>query len=172
MSPTAPHRGPWLRFLASFVTLWIVFEALYSTVLVDAEWFASFLRIQTAIGGALLRLFEDGVWIDGARFGTSRFALEVRRGCDALQPIGIFAAALASFPARISSKIVGLLFGAGAMLSLNQARIVSLYFVGLHAPESFELAHQTLWPVAFLLLAFGLWMGWIARVAHHAPSAR
>jgi exosortase/archaeosortase family protein len=92
---------------------------------------------------------------------SARFAITVRRGCDAIEPAWLFCAAVLAYPGRAGPKVLFCLAGTLALQLLNLVRIVSLFFVGLHWPGFFQSAHLEIWPVVFIVIALLLWTGWI-----------
>jgi len=102
---------------------------------------------------------------------SARFAITVRRGCDAVEPSWFFCAALLAFPASWSRKVLGIFVGALLLQLLNLIRIVSLYFIGLHYPRVFSTAHVEIWPAVFIVVAISLWVGWIGWSKRSAPPA-
>jgi exosortase/archaeosortase family protein len=57
-------------------------------------------------------------------------------------------------------KLPAVVIGPLVLLVTNLVRIVSLYFVQIHAPSLFELLHVEVWQVAFIFLAVLLWVAW------------
>jgi hypothetical protein len=53
---------------------------------------------------------------------------------------------------------------------LNLARIVSLFAVGIVAPDFFDALHHDIWQAAFIFIALAIWAGW-AVWATRRPSA-
>jgi exosortase family protein XrtM len=104
---------------------------------------------------------------------SPRGAVEVKRGCDAVEPLVLFCAAVIAFPVSLRRKISGIALGTVVLLVLNLLRIVTLYFVSVHAPRFFELMHVEVWQALFIFLALGLWAIWALRsVRAPAPQVR
>ena len=96
----------------------------------------------------------------------------IHQGCDAIEPFGLFAAAVMASPVGMRVRLVGL--GAGAVLFflVNEVRIVTLYFTGTTFPEIFEVMHLEVWQALFILFGVTTWVAWagwsVAREAEHA----
>ena len=121
------------------------------------------LELNATMSAILLRLFGEDATAYGNVLATPRMSLEIYRGCDALEPFGFFVAAVIAFPAGMSRRLVGIAVGAVSMLVINQVRIVSLYYAGIHFPSMFEVLHREVWQAAFIALSLVLlllWMQW------------
>lgn len=100
--------------------------------------------------------------VEGVVVRGSAYAVAVRRGCDPLEPLALFGAALIAFPAPISRKLIGLAVGACLIFVANLVRIVSLYCVGRAQSPWFEAMHEEWWPALFVLGAGLTWLAWLA----------
>jgi exosortase/archaeosortase family protein len=153
-------RHPVVRFVGGFALLLIAFYLLtltppYRDVL------RGWLRLNARVAGAVLNVLGQGVTVQGTQVSSPAFSIDIHRGCDATEPLALYVAALLAFPARGCRKPLGLLVGAALLLALNQARVVSLFFVGKLWPRAFDLMHGEIWQVLFILLALVLWAWWI-----------
>lgn len=95
-----------------------------------------------------------------ASVSTSRFSFEIRRGCDASEPIFLFVAAIVAFRARWRWKVVGTLLGSSMLIVANLVRIITLYFTGVYWPKAFEVMHVDVWQALFVVLTVALWVAW------------
>jgi exosortase/archaeosortase family protein len=96
------------------------------------------------------------------------FAYEVVYRCTGILPAAILAVAVAAYPATLARKAAGLAVGIPVLLLLNLARLVHLFYVGVNAPERFELMHGVLWEAALIGATIGIFVVWRSR---EAPSA-
>jgi exosortase H (IPTLxxWG-CTERM-specific) len=153
-------RAPALQFLGVFALLLAGF---YAVILVPAfdRVFYRVLCVDAAVANTVLQAFGQKTAVSGVTIRSAEYAISVRRGCDAIEPTWFYCAAVVAFPGRWRRKPVGLAVGAVAILALNLVRIVSLYFIGLRFPGIFATVHLELWPVAFIVAAVALWVGWI-----------
>ena len=122
--------------------------------------FPAYLKLNTQGSAAILRLLGDDARAVETRLVSSRFAVEIRRGCDAIEPSALFAAAVLAFPARWRLRLLGALVGVVILAILNFVRILTLYYVGVYAPKVFETMHMDVWQPAFIALALVLWVVW------------
>ncbi len=100
--------------------------------------------------------------VDGVVIRTPQFAVQVARGCDAIEPLALFFAAVLSSPLRRWwRKIPGILIGGLVLLFVNTARIVTLVIIGIHFPSIFQDMHERIWQAAFIILVIALWACWV-----------
>jgi exosortase H (IPTLxxWG-CTERM-specific) len=160
---TKPTRFPvasWLRFLVLFVSLLCAY---YLVVLLPwcDQLFYDYLAGNAMVSNSILHLCGQDTQVSGVTIRSVRFAISVRRGCDGIEPAWFFASAILAFPGRAKGKAPMVLAGGALILSLNLARIVSLYFIGIRMPSFFPIAHLEIWPVIFILVVLLLWIAWI-----------
>jgi len=99
--------------------------------------------------------------VEGVVIRTPQFAVQVARGCDAIEPLALFFAAVLSSPLRRWwRKIPGILIGGLILLFVNTARIVTLVIIRIHFPSIFQDMHERIWQAAFIILVIVLWASW------------
>jgi exosortase H (IPTLxxWG-CTERM-specific) len=156
------RRNPVRRFLVWLAVLVAAFYALASTSAFRSHVATPLMGLDARVAAAVLsRLGHEVRAHDRVVAAGSDFALEVRRGCDALEPTVLFALAVLVAPAAATAKALGLVLGVVLLVGLNTVRIVSLFFVGRHRPDLLEIVH-TEWQVAFVLVAIAAWVAWAA----------
>jgi exosortase/archaeosortase family protein len=158
-------RAPILRFFLLFA----LFVAGYYAV-TAMPWFASgvfpaTLRANAQAGAFVLRLLGEPVQADGSTIFGPLGVLNVRRGCDALEPAALVIAAMVAFPAPWRSRALGAAAALPLLLLLNLVRIVSLYYALRLSPDWFEVVHVDLWQPLFILCAVALWVVWVILLA-------
>ncbi len=131
--------------------------------------FLLLLRGVTADGTAALL---NWVGIDAIRHATAvvhpnGFGIEISRGCTGLVGSALLATAIAAYPADRRVRLVGVLLCPLAFLVVNFGRLMHLFYLGVHHPTLFHLAHAVVWQGLMAAVAFGLWYGWLkaARTA-------
>ncbi len=150
------------RFVATFLALVAVCYFLYVRTW-DTAFVESYLRWNAWASWQLLRPFYDDVLLSGTVI-SGGFAVQVDHGCDAFLPISTYLAGVLAFPSRLAQKLWGLGLGLLALLLLNFVRIASLFSIGRHAPDFFDVMHGTVWQAGFVLVAGILWSVWARRV--------
>jgi len=158
-----PKRGqePWLRFAIVFGALAIASELLFYGVILDSTLFHAYLDVLATIGGEILNFFGAGVKVSGPRIMSKDFAVAVAEGCDAIQVCSLLASAVIAFPLSWPARARGLLAGIGILQVLNLARIVTLYWVGVHWREHFHTAHELVWPGVLIVATIAIWILWV-----------
>ncbi len=149
-----------VRFFGVFSAIMVAFYLVWVTPLVKDDLFPHYLNANAEASAALLRLFGADVRTDGQIIRSSVFTMEVARGCDGLQPIMLFLAAMIALPSSRKAKVQGGLAGTAILLALNLLRIVSLYFIGVHYPDFFHMMHVDVWQTIFIFIALFLWALW------------
>jgi exosortase H (IPTLxxWG-CTERM-specific) len=153
-------NGRVVRFVAVFTGLVAGGFTLLSVRWVDARlvepWAAWLAALAT---GVLDALGEDVVRTGTVIRGTG-FSVRIETGCNGVEAMLLYAAAVAAYPARRRWKGAGLAGGGLALQAVNLVRVVSLYWTGAYHPELFDTVHTVVWQSAVVLAAAGLWVGW------------
>lgn len=166
------HHKPVRRFLCTFLCFIAAYYSLTLIPWVDRTVLYPVLELTAHSSSFLLNLADEGTTTRGIVVQGSGFAVAVRRGCDPLEPIVLFGAAVISFPAPWKRRVQGFAVGAVILFVVNLVRIDSLYWLGKHKSPFFETAHLELWPAFFILISLTLWFFWLrclgnARRTHH-----
>ncbi len=106
-----------------------------------------------------------------ALFHPGGFAYQVSRGCLGLVPAGFLAVGILAGPGGARAKTIGVGLGVSLVLGLNLLRLLHLFYLGVHDPRAFHLAHEVFWEVAIVLWVVGLWLLWL-RWADRARGDR
>ncbi len=168
-------KRPVLRFVLVFGAVVVAFNALFWLWLSKTDVFYSYLNVNAAISGWIIGLFGDDVTVAGRAIASSRFNLNVEKGCDAIQASAFFAIGILAAPVRVSwgRRLVPLVLGTLCLLVVNLARIVTLYYIGVHWPKAFDTMHIDVWQAVFVFLPLILWLGWVRwaiRAEHSAED--
>lgn len=91
------------------------------------------------------------------------FVYEISHGCTGFLPIAFFIVAILSYSADLRTKALGLAVGVPVLLVFNLMRLMHLFYLGVHRPAVFDLAHSILWQAFMILAVLGLWFGWTRR---------
>lgn len=105
------------------------------------------------------------------------FSIMVANGCTGLEAVILLAAGMMAFPATWRQRLLGWAAGTVAILTLNLARIISLYYLGQYSQTWFDWAHYYAWDALIILdalVVFFLWVKWLPpyRRPRHASSAK
>lgn len=165
-------KRPILRFVLVFGLLLGGFNAVFYLWLSRGDLFESYLNLNAEASAAVLRLFGDRATVTGTSILGSRFSLDIKRGCDAIQASAFFVFGVLASPVPVSllSRVVPLAVGTLLLLLTNLARIVSLYYVGVYYPDAFQVMHVDVWQAVFIFLPLFLWVMWARRASRHATA--
>ena len=152
--------GGLLRFAATLgLGLLLLFGLMRTGFFREAVAPAS-LELSAGFSAAILSVLGEHAVADGNEIRSPRSTLRIGEACDALQPLAVFFAAVVAFPASTLVRALGLLGGAALLVLINQLRIVTLYFTGIHLPRAFDAMHTEVWQALFLLLGASIWLAW------------
>lgn len=117
------------------------------------------------ISAAVLNVLGQGITQNGTVLTGSRFAVNIRNGCNGVEALIIFVAAVLAFPATWRSRVIGLALGTLAIQVINLVRVVALFLTGAYIPKLFESSHTVIWQSIVILCAVLLWIYWANRYA-------
>lgn len=160
-----------LRFVLVFCACMAVF---YSVALTDAylvNVLQPYLEVNADISASLLRVLGQDVTSSGRVISSSKVALSIERGCDAIHPTALYLSAVLAFPTSRRRRVLGALAGLTVLLAVNIVRIISLFFVQIHFPSAFEFVHVDIWQALFIFLAMLAWILW-ANSENRNPVGR
>ena len=128
-------------------------------------WYApiypDYLNGNAWVSSLLLRLLCQETQVTGATIHSPHFAIDIKPGCDALEPAWILISAVLSYPASLSQRLLGIGTGLLVILPLNLVRIGSLFLVGSYVPQFFPAIHLEIWPVVFIMTSVFIFTRWI-----------
>lgn len=124
-------------------------------------WACSLVGISALVGPDRVVWFENGA-----------FSYTIIDECTAVVLILIYLAAVLAYPATARQRAIGLAIGVPSLFLLNLVRLVTLAWIGLHAPNLFEAIHVFWWQ-AFLIGITGLgWFCWARFIVHAGRRSR
>lgn len=106
---------------------------------------------------------------EGSRLVVAGGALQVLKGCEGADLALLSASAMLAAPMAWRWRLLGLALMLAAAFVLNQARLLVLLGVHLHAPRHFDALHALWLPLAMVLLLGTLLLAWTGR---HTRSAQ
>jgi len=159
------------RFAIFFGTLGLFYGVTAMSWFRDSL-FPAYLRLNARISAWILDLLGENAGCREFLVFTSKFQLEIRKGCDAIEPSALLVAAVLISPATKRQKLTALAVGVPILLVVNLVRIISLYYTGVHYPESFEMVHVDIWQPGFVALTLIVWALWAASVMAKANKPK
>ena len=154
-----------IAFLVVFVLLLGGSFALVSLNWVNDHAIEPFTGGVARASGAVLNLLGQGVTREGTILRSPRFAVNIRNGCNGVEAMLIFLAAVVAFPAPWRSRLLGLALGSVAIQAVNLVRVVALFLTGAYLPRLFDASHTVVWQTIVILFAVVLWIFWANRWA-------
>ena len=161
----APNRRREVKFLVLFVLLLGGGFTLISLNQVNDAFVEPFTALVAKASGWLLGVIGQDVRMQGTQIFGAHFAVDIRNGCNGLETVIIFVAAVLSFPARWAARGAGLVLGILAIQALNLVRVVALFLTGSYLPDLFDSSHTVVWQSIVILFGVLLWMYWANRFA-------
>jgi exosortase H (IPTLxxWG-CTERM-specific) len=160
------------RFLIIFAVLLISFYAIITIDAVDKRVVLPFTAVLARISGAALNLIGERVAVNGTVIAGTRFAVDIRGGCNGLEAVVFVCAAMLAFHAPLRKRIIGALAAALILETLNVIRIDSLYLLGVYHRNVFEMFHLAVWQTLMFGAAVFLFLIWTSIVApRNAPAS-
>lgn len=166
-------RRPLLRFVLLLTLLFGLFNVVFYVWVSESAFFYRYLSLNARASVPLIRLFGAQAAATDIRVHSPEFALEIKHGCDALQPTAFFVLAMLASPVAVplSRRLIPLFLGSAVLLLLNLVRILTLFYAGIKIPGWFEILHQDIWQAVFIFLPLLFWIAWAVR-ATNAPARR
>jgi len=160
-----PDKKPVLRFLLIFGGLIGLFYAVFLLPPNEyprvGKFFTTYLSFYARVSGSVLSILGHDITVIGQSISSPEFRVQVVRGCDAIEATALFVAAVIASPVALRWKIPGVLCGMVLLGVFNLARIVSLFYIGIHcSKKTFDTVHVEVWQPVFILLAVCLWLLW------------
>ena len=148
------------KFLLRFVVALGAFYLLVAIQPVNDHVVVPFTGFLVRISTALLAGIGEKTHAVGTLIQSPAFAVDVKNGCNGIEAVLLLVAAMLAFPASPKRRLVGIAAGLAVIQGVNLFRIVSLFWLGVHHRNVFELFHAAVWQTALILLAVGIFLAW------------
>lgn len=155
-------------FIATFSALQLAMIKTEGTAIERALIDQATVSVAAAVTGLVFS--QDNVRADGYTIVSSRVRLSVLRGCEGTEVLFLVIAASLAFPASWRSRLFAMMAGLVLAYTLNQLRIVMLYYTVRDARRYFELAHGYIAPT-LLVAAVALFFWWWATASATASRS-
>jgi exosortase H (IPTLxxWG-CTERM-specific) len=120
--------------------------------------------------GVALDLLGQDVQRQGTIIRNRLFAVNIRNGCNGVEAMLIFLAAVLAFPAPWRARLAGLALGIVAIQLVNLVRVVALFLTGAYFPSLFDTSHTVIWQTVVILFSVVLWIFWASRLSPGRPT--
>ncbi len=177
MTATTPPSQPapgWrayrreIRFLVLFIAILGGGFTVLSLNAVNDRVIEPFTAAIAQVSRTGLNLLGQGVTQEGTMLRSAKFAVNIENGCNGVETMIIFLAAVLAFPASWKSRAIGLGLGVVAIQLINLVRVVALFLTGVYFPSFFNSSHTVVWQSIVILCGVLLWILWANLFA--APS--
>ena len=148
------------KFLIRFVVALGAFYVLVAIQPVNDRVVVPFTELLVRISTVLLAAIGEKTQTFGTVIQSPAFAVDVKNGCNGLEAALLLVAAMLAFPATAKRRAQGIAAGLAVIQGVNLVRIVSLFWLGVHHRNVFELFHAAIWQTALILLAVGIFLAW------------
>lgn len=153
-------KRPIFIFVGLFVVLMGVFYAVTFIPILNMKVLPGLQKVNARASVAIMNVFGEGASATDTTISSKRNSVNIAHGCDAIEPIALFVAAVLAFPAPIRSKLPGLLIGTLVLTAMNLVRIISLFYVGIYWKAAFDTMHVDVWQPAFIVFSLFFWVVW------------
>ncbi len=155
-----------VRFLAVFGLCMGIYYLATLTGPIKDGFFPAYLRLNAQVSGVMLRVMGEDVSVrDQSMISAEGPAIEIERGCDAVEPSALFVSAVLASPVPLLARLSAALAGTLLLMILNFVRVISLFLVRVYYPKAFETMHVDVWQALFILLAIMIWAIWASRMS-------
>ncbi len=161
-----------------FLLLYIVYMVI-AFVLVDYEPVRQALKLDHYYTGAvvalsawLIDLIGIPVTAHGAYLQLHHAVMEVKFGCNGLEAILLYVAAVLAYPAGWKLRLVGIVAGSAVLQVLNIVRIGVLAWVLEYHQQNFALMHEYVTQSIMIALAFLVFLFYLQATEHEIETAR
>jgi len=160
-----------IRFLVLFVLVLGGGFTLISLNSINDHVIEPFTAGVAVASGWTLDLIGQDVAMDGTVIRNRRFAVNIKNGCNGVETMIIFLAAVLAFPASWRARLAGLAIGIVAIQLVNLVRVVALFLTGAYFPALFDSSHTVIWQTIVILFGVLLWIFWANRLGPPRPAA-
>ena len=158
-------RRPESRFLVYFLGILGASFTVIALRPVNDAFVVPYTTLIARVSGTILGLFGEDITINGCVLRSPRFAVTIYNGCNGLITSLIFVSGVLAFPARWSSKVIGVAGGLLSIQIINLIRIISLFYIGVYLPQFFSQSHIFIWQSLVILAGVTLWIVWAHKFA-------
>lgn len=152
--------------LLVFVAVFCIWTALLQWTAGLQAWYIEHLTVPAAVW--LINVFLElpaPALAAGARIVAPGGGINVLQGCEGLDVLGLWIAAVAAGALTWRGRWLGWSIGVAIVFALNLGRLISLFDLYRHRRDWFGDAHGLWWPLALVALVFALfvlWQRWFA----------
>jgi len=156
-------KHPVTRFCLVFAALLIVFSLFMFQKSVEEKLIHPLTALIASQAAWVLKALGMKVAAGGITITGEGFSVEILGNCNAIFEMGLFLCAVLAFPAKPAEKALAGSLGVIFIYCLNLLRVVSLYLIGVYAPQHFEESHAYVSQTIFIVLVSFFWLLWVGK---------
>ncbi len=119
-----------------------------------------YLRAWAHVSAATMNVVGENARVYDSSISSARFSVNIKEGCDAVQPTVLFIMAVLASPVAFKPKLPGLAIGIFFLMAMNLVRVISLFYIGIYWNSAFETMHHDVWQAVFIILSILAWWFW------------
>ncbi|MEA1918973.1 MAG: archaeosortase/exosortase family protein [Campylobacterota bacterium] len=159
--------------MKQFILLYL-FYMLAAFILVDYEPLRNLLHLDEYYTGSvvylsafLINLINIPVTVEGIYLHLNSAVMEVKFGCNGLEAILLYTAAVLAFPASWKLRTVGVILGSSFLQVFNLIRIAILAWVLEYHPTVFPIMHEYITQSIMIAIAFIIFLIYLQNINRH-----
>ena len=141
--------------LYSGIGFWLLFNPSVNRGFVEP--YTDFVARST---GWIFRVFGADAFASGTVLTLGGTSFSIAFGCNGLEALAIYMAAMLASPFYWKSKITGLIVGFAGNFIINQIRIIGLFLAAMIGEQQFEYAHTIIGQTFVIVLTMALFLWW------------
>ncbi len=170
INPYLSLKHPITRFCLLFLALLLIFSFLLYIKFIEqylSNPITPFIASQTAW---ILRTLGMKVYASGIIMSGESFSVQISENCSPILVTLIFLSAVIAFPASLKEKMFGSVLGIIFIYLLNLFRIISIFLVGVYAPQYFKEAHIYVSQTICIVVVAIFWLLWAGKWVKSIPA--
>jgi exosortase/archaeosortase family protein len=156
-----------LQFCVVFILLTVVLNLVYSQY-EQSEAMIWYSTLNATLVFKVYQAFGLTVFQSQYTVTVNGFSMSIAPVCTAVSTMIIYFACIVAYPASVVKKLLGLLIGFPGLALVNFGRLLLLGYLGYTSPRLFELVHQYVFQVVFIVFVIVLWLTWIDKIVQDA----
>lgn len=154
------QKKPILQFVLVFALGIFLFYTVYFSDFFTENILRYIVNGQAAVSAFVLNIFGFEVEVNNSIISSGRVVLDIKKGCDGIEPTFFFLMGVLLVPFSRKAKMVGLMAGLGVLTLLNIIRILGLFLVNTYWPEAFDFLHLHGGFTLFFIVTIIVWIFW------------
>lgn len=163
---------PILKFVLSFLLGLILFYSFYFSDFYTDHIGSTITKLQSDFASGFLNLLGFKTLSEGAVLVSEGIQLDIRKGCDGIEPTFFFLIGVLVVPLSKRAKLFGVAFGLIVLTLLNLLRIIILYLVQVYWPDSFDFLHLHGGFTLFFIVTIAIWIMWANWAIRHDNASK